>query len=126
MHTNSKKNNSGFTLVEMIIYLALFSIVIGGGMICTYQIIQSTDAGTNHVALQEEANFLLRKVDWALTGANTVSTVSSPASLTVTKTGLTVVFTVSGTNMRLTRGAGSPVVLNSSDIAVSNLTFTKV
>ena len=38
-------------------------------MVATYQIIQSTDASTNQIILQEEANFLLRKIDAAITGA---------------------------------------------------------
>ena len=120
-----KSYKKGFTLIEAIVYMALFFIIIGGAMVTTYGIIESVNAGTNHVILQEEANFLLRKVDWAMTGATAVTAVASPPSLSITKTGLPLLkFDVSGTNFRLTRGAGSPVILNSSSISLSNLSFT--
>jgi hypothetical protein len=44
--------------------------VIGGGMTAVYQIIQATEANYNHVILQEEANFLLRKINWAISGSS--------------------------------------------------------
>lgn len=113
---------TGFTLIEIIIYIALFSIVIGGGMVATYSIIQSTDNGTNHVILQEEANFLLRKINWALTGAISFTIGSN---LSIAKDGTTLVFDLNSGNMRLTKG-GVISILNSSSISVSNLTFTPV
>jgi len=121
MRENLKKD-SGFTLIEVIIYIGLFSVIIGGGMVATYGIIQSTDNGSNHVILQEEANFLLRKVNWALTGAESFTTGSS---LSIVKDGITLVFDLDSENMRLTK-ASVTSILNSSSISVSNLTFTTV
>ena len=129
MLKNQRKNskNRGFTLIEVVIYLALFTIIIGGGMVSTYSIIESTNAGSNQVTLQEEANFLLRKVDWALIGASSVSVIISPPTLIVTKTGLpTLLFDLNSSNLRLTRGGASPVILNSSNTKVSNLSFTHI
>src|SRR3989338_5692599 len=83
---HTMKGGAGFTLLETLIYLFLFAIVIGGGMIAAYNIIEGTDAAYNHVVLQEEANFLFRKISWALTGATAISTPSA-TSLSVTKTG---------------------------------------
>jgi prepilin-type N-terminal cleavage/methylation domain-containing protein len=120
-------SNSGFTLIESIIYLALFSIVIAGGMIAAYGIIQSSDNGSNHITLQEEANFILRKINWAMTGSNTITVISSPPSLSVTKSGLPILlFDMSSSDLRLTRGSGSPITLNSSNIKISNLSFVKI
>jgi prepilin-type N-terminal cleavage/methylation domain-containing protein len=130
MWVNAKqKYNQGFTLIETIIYIALFSIVITGGMVATYQIMQGTDAAANKIIIQEEANFLLRKIDWAMTGANTISTTSSPPSLTITKTGPTVLkfdFSSPAGSIRLSKGGGSPSILNSSNIIISNLSFNPV
>lgn len=113
------KNNSGFTLIEVIIYIALFAIVVGGGMVATYQIISGTDAGTNHVILQEEANFLLHKIDWAMTGATSFSSLPS-SSLIISKSGSTFKFDLDlNKNIRL-----NSTILNSSSIVVSNLSFT--
>jgi Tfp pilus assembly protein PilV len=118
------KPGAGFTLIETIIYLVLFIIIIGGGMVATYQVIQGTEASYNHVVLQEEANFLLRKIQWALTGATVVSATSS--SLVASKPNVAqLTFDVTGGNVRLQRESNTPVILNSSTIAVSNVSFVK-
>lgn len=130
MNKNSTKK-SGFTLIETLLYIALFAIVIGGGMVATYQIIQATDANRNQIILQEEANFIFRKIEWALTGATGICS-SSGSSLTVTKiipvscliTANLLVFDLNGSNIRLTRGNALPTTLNSSNILSSNLAFT--
>lgn len=120
----NKFKQSGMTLIEIVIYSALFSIIIGGGMIATYEIISSTDNGANRVVLQEEANFLLRKISWALTGATNINIIST-TRLQVTKSSSTYTFNLCGTNLTIESGAGktcssSPIILNSSSIKVSS------
>ena len=123
MSKSSRKN--GFAIIEVVVYLALFSIIIGGGMVAVYQIIQSTDAGENQVILQEEANFLLRKINWSLTGADTVD-VPSSTSLSVDKPGMpTLLFDLNSSNLRLKTGSDPAVILNSESISVSGLSFSK-
>lgn len=121
------KQQPGFTLIETIIYLALFAMIIGGGMLAAYQIIQDTDATQNHIVLQEEANFLFRKMDWALTGATAATTTAS--SLVVSKpifgTSTQLTFTLTGGNITLQRNSNPAVILNSSDIPVSMVSFMK-
>jgi prepilin-type N-terminal cleavage/methylation domain-containing protein len=113
--------SKGFTLIEVLIYLALFTIVIGGGMVATYQIIQSADAGNNHIIMEEEANFLLRKINWALTGWTVPSDITvTSSSLTINKSGGQV-FTYDSTNGILNLNS---VPLNSSNTKVTALTFT--
>ncbi len=128
----------GFTLIETLIYLALFAIVIGGGMVAVYQIVEGSNRNNTKVIVEEEANFLLRKVDWALGAASSVATPAPglPApSLAVTKLGFAqnpLVFDLddpdadgSG-NLRLKRAAGTATNLNSSNVTVSNLIFQRV
>jgi hypothetical protein len=125
---NLKKSELGFTIIETLIYIALFAMVIGGGLTATYQIIQSTEGDNNHVVLEEEANFLLRKINWALTGATSVTQTSS--TLTISKNingaNTTLVFNFSGNELLLTRGTGTAQPLNSSSLKLSNGAFTKV
>lgn len=125
-----KKKQSGFTLIETLIYIVLFTMIIGGGMVAAYQIIQATSGGTNHVVMEEEANFLLRKIDWALTGLGSSSSITSPSStgttLQVTKdingTATQLTFCLVGNNLYLQRGAtcnASSTQLNSSNVSVT-------
>ena len=117
----------GFTLIETLIYLALFAIVIGGGMVAAYQIIQSTEAGNNHVVMEEEANFLLRKINWAMTGATKFNIVA-PTDLEVTKNSTVYDFILCGTDLTIQTGTGkncnsvpAPTLLNSSNVSVQVL-----
>ena len=132
---NVKCRQSGFTLIETIIYLFLFAIVIGGGMVAAYQIIEGTNATYNHVILQEEANLLFRKIDWALTGLDGASSINTPSTCTpspctsssntdliITKDGTSHSFCLVGTNLFLQLNSGcsaSSPGLNSSSTAVS-------
>lgn len=125
----------GFTLLETIIYLALFTIIIGGGMVATHNIIEGTSASYNHIVLQEEANFLFRKIGSALNGALGIE-VPSPQMLHiiisptpgVPKNGVSV----NGTDMTLWKNIGSTVpppseiVLNSASITVSGVSFIDI
>ena len=121
------KNQNGFTLIETIIYLALFAMIIGGGMVAAYQIIEASFAAHNHIALQEEANFLIHKIDWVLTGA-TVINVSSD-TLTVTKsisgTATALTLTLSLNKLTLQRNLEPASQLNSGSIKVDALSFAK-
>jgi len=126
-HQKGLPAQAGFTLIETILYLALFAIVIGGGMAAAYNIIQTTDANSNHVILQEEANFLFRKIDWALTGVTAITANTSTLVTTKPISGVStqLTFALSVNTITLQRGTGTAVVLNSASIAVSALSFTK-
>ena len=124
------KTNQGFTLIETLIYVALFFIMIGGCLGAVYQIIQSSNAANARIIVNDEANFLLRKINWALTGASSVY-VSAPQNLTIYKTtpppgGNPIVFDLISGNLRVVRGAGAPTVLNSANVTVASLSFQKI
>ncbi len=133
MTKQTTPNQKGFTLIETIIYIALFAIIIGGGMVAAYQIIESTNASYNHIVLQEEANFLLHKINWVLTGATAVNVLpqNPGTTLQVTKKSTTYTFTVCNNNLTIQTGASktcqdSPVILNSSSVKVLLASFQKI
>jgi len=124
-----KEKITGFTLIEVIIYLALFSIIIGGAMAGVYQLIQSSDANAQKIIVEQEGNFLLRKIDWALSNVASVSVPSEGASgqtLKIDKVNYTqnpIEFNLAGSNLELKKGGGSAVALNSSYTVLSDLLF---
>lgn len=69
----------GFTLMEVLIYLALFSIIIGGAMVAVYHIIDGNASLRAKAILQEEGGFIMAKLDWALSGAISDTIIESPA-----------------------------------------------
>ncbi|MBI1838962.1 MAG: prepilin-type N-terminal cleavage/methylation domain-containing protein [Candidatus Colwellbacteria bacterium] len=122
----------GFTLIETIIYTAIFSVIIGAVVGAVYQIIQSSDKLNDKFTVEGEAQFIMRKIEWALTGA---SAINSPASgstggtLSVNKTNFAnnpIVFDLDAGNARVAKGAGSPTALNSVNVTVSNLQFQHI
>ncbi|OHA70741.1 MAG: hypothetical protein A3D64_02825 [Candidatus Wildermuthbacteria bacterium RIFCSPHIGHO2_02_FULL_49_9] len=108
----------GFTLIETIIYIALLAFLLGAGISAAFYIIDSSQKNKSEVNVQAEGNFILRKLDWALTGATDVS--AAGTTLTVTKAGGPYVFSYDGSKyFRL--GA---VNLNSSLVTVSDVVFS--
>src|SRR5262245_42467784 len=67
----------GFTLIEVLVYLALFTILVGGAVLAAYNVIESNGRNQTLAVLQQESNFLTGKINWALTG---ISDVGSPAN----------------------------------------------
>lgn len=121
---------TGFTLLETIIYIALFSLISSFVIAVFYQAISSYDQQRNRMEVDGEANFMMQKMIGALTGAQTVS---QPA-LNATSSAISfnkynyaqnpVVLDVVLKNIRISEGSGQPVILGSSRIFVDNLVFT--
>lgn len=123
------KLNKGFTLIEILIYLALFSIIIGGVLVTAYQVIEASHKTASRVVIEEEANFLLRKIEWALSA---VSLINAPAAgmsgstLSINKVGFSaspIIFELDSSNLRIKKYAEEAAILNSSRVSISNLTF---
>jgi Tfp pilus assembly protein PilE len=108
----------GFTLIETLVYLALFALIIGGLVAASYLLFETSERNQTKAMLQEEQNFLLGKINWALSGATT-TTVTAPNALTVLRNdGTTVTIGTSTTFMTIN---GSTV--NNSDITLTRLLF---
>lgn len=65
--------NRGFTLIEMVIYVALFAILIGGLMATAQGLWQSAGDTSLKLNVAEEINFVTKKLSWALTGVGLVN-----------------------------------------------------
>lgn len=119
----------GFTLIETIIYIALFSVIISLVVGAVYNIIEGSDDLQKNIIADAEAHFLTRKIEWALTG---VSAINSPASgftgtsLSVNKVDYAqnpIVFDLDSNNLRIKKGLGDPTILNSANVTISDLQF---
>lgn len=129
-------HDEGFTLIETIIYLALFAIVIGGGLSAAYQIMESSAAGANYVVLEQEANFIFRKLHFALASSENFS-ISNNRLVVINSTLPTnqscLVFDLENNNLRLRRldqatchTQFSSSQLTGQSISVSNLTLADI
>jgi len=120
----SLKKNKGITLIETLVYVALFMLLIGAGMISAFYLIDSSERNKSDLSVTTESQFLLRKIDWALTGADSVSV--SGVVLTTNKPGLVVEIDLSGNRARLRRNGGGWEYLTAERVLVENSVFTYV
>lgn len=116
----------GFTLLEVLIYIALFGVLMTGAVVSTFQLLQGGERHQARVATQEEGTFINRKINWALAGATSAS-VSGGNVLSVVRPDLgsesPLVFDGSTTTMTLKRGSGSSAPLMGSGLALGNTVF---
>lgn len=120
------KNGAGFTFIELIIYMAIVTImltaiipfawnVIGGGVKSATQ--QEVFSAAR--AISERIKYEIRNAS----GINSVSPTQISLATPFTATNPTVIYLNRGF-IHLTQGAGSPIYLNSNNASVSALTFT--
>jgi len=124
--------NRGFTLIETLIYIALVGLLIGSGVVASYYIIDASERGKADINSTAEAQFLIRKISWALTG---VDAINSPASgttgnqLSVHKNGSAfnpvVTDLVSG-RARISESASAPVEITGDRVKIENLSFEHI
>lgn len=115
-----------FTLIETIIYIALFGVFMSGVLLSVYGMMQSGDQFTNRNSATNEGTFVTAKLDWVLRSLGSVTTPSSGygTSLSVTRSDGTQV------DVRLTSGViemringGSYVPLTTNNVTVTSLGF---
>lgn len=127
--TKTNKPNTGFTLIEILIYAALIIILIGGSILTINNIITSSSRLNNVVALEEEANFIFKKLEWAFSDSNEINSPASglsASSISVDKTNFNnnpIRFSLSSNNILIKVGNGTEKILNSESININNLSF---
>ena len=96
-----QNNESGFTLVETIIYIGLFALIFSGIFVSIFPIFTGAERLTKNVAAEGETAFILAKIDYALsktvTNTNSTSTIPVSADQLTIKNG-TEKFSFTGTS----------------------------
>lgn len=126
---NRKNKQAGFSMIETVVYLGLFGIIIGGVMVSIYSLFEGTMRNQTKAMVQEEGTYILGKIDWALTGANSVSVSPTGLQLYINRNGINpldnpLTFDASGGRMTLSRGTSTPITLNNSNIQVMSTVFS--
>lgn len=125
---NINKYNLGFTLLEMIIYIALFSIMIGGLIMTSFMLVQNSHKTESRITVQAEMNFVLKKIDWVINQAKDIDTPTSNVLevLSVNKKnpdGTFHMFYVKFENNKITLDGQD---ITSGNVIVDNLTFETI
>ena len=133
-------NQNGFTLIETLIYIALLTLVIGSGVVAAFYVIDSSGKEKKSINAFAEAAFLMRKIDWALTGVESTSIhdpspgppgpmLSVDKSLPFPPASNPIVIDLLAGGARLSRGVVPPapqVELTSEWVTIENLSFEHI
>ncbi len=65
-----KKISGGFTLIEVLIYIALSSILLTGLIVSAYSLIDGNRWLMNNVFVLQEGHFALQKINWLVQNEN--------------------------------------------------------
>ena len=128
----------GFTLIETTVYIGLFGLIISGGVVAAFQVFEFAGRNQTRAMMQEEGDFIIAKMGYALSGAQTISTPSAPVpstgcssstQLSVTKWDISVgnplVFVLESGNVTLSRSGNPGNPLNNANVSVSDLVVTR-
>ena len=122
-------NIPGFSLLETIMYIALFGVLMSGALVAVYQLVASGEANLHKVAIQEEGLFINRKISWALSGATAV-VAPDAKTLVITRPDLgaqsPLTFREQSGVLQLARAGSAPLSLTTAQLVVSSTTVTVV
>lgn len=120
---NRNRTKGGFTLIETIIYVALFAFIMTSALVSVYSILSSSARNQTKAMVQEEGSFLLGKIDWALSGISSASVSNGGNTLSVIKFDTSiaspVVITLQNESFFIKRGGGPSRQLNNTNVTVS-------
>jgi prepilin-type N-terminal cleavage/methylation domain-containing protein len=134
MKTIAQRNCAprGFTLIEMVVYIALMGLLMTGVLVCAFDLIQSSQKTGGKTAVQEEGTFALRKIQWAfadMSAAPTLGGSGCTQTISIAKTGYPlnpIEFRRNATNNSIEMregGAGAYSAITTSNVSASCLKF---
>lgn len=120
------KLSQGFTLIEIILYIAIVSIVVTSLVPFAWNVIGGGIKATTEREIYDNARYISEQIKYQIRNATGINSVSSSQISLVTANSATnpTVIAVSGNNMTMKQGTGSTIYLNSQNATVSAVTFT--
>lgn len=119
----------GFTILETVIYIALFSILMTGILVTVYELLAGGAQNRESVAIQEEGTFINRKISWALGGATAI-TVPNTKTLVITRPDLggqsPLTISESGGHMLISRGSVAGTPLTTAEFTVGDVNISLI
>ena len=125
IHTPAYSRTRGFTLIEVLIYLALYALMFSGALSAVYGVIGSSARDVTASTIEEEGDFVLAKFDVATREADAMP--YSPGTSTSISfgrsDGSSVSFARCGSGICEAVSPRTSERLNDPDTSVSSLTY---
>ncbi len=122
----------GSSLIETMIYIVLLAFILTGTVVMAQRLFASSEEGMKRVVAEEEANFLLRKIEWVLgdiASVNTPSAGSNGTTLSVTRNNFSsnpVKITYTSGTVFIQFSSGQKEALNSDAVSITEVKFEHV
>ncbi len=120
---------NGFTLIELLLYLAIVPFILLSISAFFYIFPEARVKNQTIMEVEEQGAMIMDLITQIIRNAETINaplagSSTSSLSLDVVNAALDpTLFDLSGSTLRITEGAGSPVALTNSRVVVSGLTF---
>lgn len=120
----------GFTVLEVLVYTAIFTLVVGAFITMLVAITQVQTRQSASAEVEQQSQFLLQQLQYYIQGASLVELVQDTATstlklrMTASSTDPTII-TLNGGVVYLQQGSGAQQPLTTNKVSVSNVTFTK-
>lgn len=120
------KKDQGFTLVELILYITIVVIILSALIPFALDVVGSGAKSSVQEEVTANARYISERIKYEIRNATTINSVTSSSLSLATSVPATnpTVIDLSGSNIRITQGSGSPIILNSNMVSISGLTFT--
>lgn len=123
------KNQKGFTLIEMLIYMGLLSILlisITDMFVAVLNVKLESEATS---AVEQDSQFIINRLNYDISRATNIAQPANPGdistSLSLDIAGETFTYQLNGNNLELTNNSGT-YAINSNQTTVPTLSFLKI
>lgn len=120
------KNEHGFTLIELILYIALITIVLSALVPFAWNTIETGVKSSVQQEVNANARFISERIKYEIRNATGINSVTATSISLATSTPATnpTVIDLAGGNIRIKQGVGSAININSANTVINSLTFT--
>lgn len=117
------RKSSGFTLIELILYITLVAIFITGAIFFAWDIVYGREKAFQQQIVEQNGRAALSRISYEIRRASDINTVSATSIELENGANDTTVSLVSGT-IQITTGGAGPYALTSNQVEITNLTLT--
>ena len=116
-------SQKGFTLVELILYIALVSIFITGAIMFSWDIVYGREKSFQQQIVEQESRTIMARIAYEINRASAINALSS-SSITL-ETGVNdTIITLDGDVIKITSNGAGPYNLSSNQASVTELSFS--
>lgn len=115
-------NNKGFTLIELILYVAIITIVMGALIPFAWNVIEGSAKSGVEQEVSSQARYVSERIKYEIRRASGITSVSATSiSLTNFSPDTTTIISLSGGKMQINKNGTGPVNLNSDDTTITTV-----